>query len=151
MEYMEYKRFMDRGVVRNLDMIDVMNDVTKRGECVTHVLTWKVYGDCSENIYDSVKKIVYEMVNDVQNVFIVGGIPGVSIRWLMPDVLSSGSFYTNSVYSDVVTNEHVKIMLKGVVSRIKSSEKYVSLRDEHWGVSYMLLSMIDGGCNVIYV
>ena len=130
--------------------LNVIKDVMNRGEIISHILNWKVSNQPSNAVGTEIRKIAHRMIHNIPNMYSVGGHVDIMIRWVMPDVTNSSYYYTDSIYSDRITKEHVKIMMQTLVRHVKENLQCAPLRgreDYHpnWGVSYLVTKPLEYG------
>lgn len=99
---------------------------------------------------NEIRKIVQTLVGNVQNEYTVSGYPGISVRWVMPDVKTSSFYYTTSLYDDRMTKEHLHVMVKALIRHIKYGPECARFRERDdyrydWGITYFITKPLDSG------
>lgn len=128
--------------------ITLLKETMNKGEIVTHVLNWKVFKQ-SNSIIDSIRKIMYKLIVNVSHTSTILGATGVKMQWYWPaGHPTTYYYYTNSMYSDRITKEHIKIMMLNVVKKIKQDAEYAELRNHsdyqsEWGISYLVTKPLE--------
>ncbi|KAJ3392406.1 hypothetical protein HDU92_008465 [Lobulomyces angularis] len=123
--------------------LNEIKDAMNRGEIITHILNWKISNQ-GKDAGEEIRKAIYKFICNNTKTYIVDNNIGISITWIMPNSnVSSAYYYTNSIYNDRITANHVKIMLRNIVNNIKTHEEYQNITNKadyknDWGISYLV-------------
>lgn len=121
--------------------LNAIKNVISTGK-ITHVFNYNIYNEGNSEVGVAIRKRIGRMMNQVYSYKIGNDI--VSIRWCsIVGNPTSCYYYTDSLYNDTMTAEHIKILLKSVVSTIKHSS--ITEMDgycEQWGVQYLVTRVL---------
>ena len=128
--------------------LNVIKDVMNGWERITHILNWKVSNEGPKKVGNHIRRIVYRSIHSVRHFFPSPDGDAIGITWKMPGVRSSAYYYTASIYSDVVTAEHTKTLLRHLVNHVKTHPDTQYLRDmegyaDSWGIAYLVTRPLE--------